>query len=81
MEEYLAPALTVIGTDDCTDGREGILIDKEEDAPPPLTTTPRFSSRLATANDCFVIRASSMCVWERFLDNDHSTFLSYNARY
>ncbi len=81
MEEYLAPAPTVKGTDDCTDGREEILIDKEEDAPPPLTTTPCFSSRLATANDCFVIRASSICVLERFLDNDRSKFLSYNARY
>ncbi len=80
MDEYLTPAPTVIGTDDCTDGSEWKLIDNEEDVP-PLTTTPRFSSRLATANDCFVIRASSMCAWERFLDNDCSTFLSYNARY
>ena len=75
MEEWLALAPTV-----GTDGTEKILINEEE-AVPPVSTTPHFPSRVATENVCFIARASSIYVWEHFFDASHSVLLTYNAWY
>jgi hypothetical protein len=52
-----------------------------EEAVPPLTATPRFPSRFATANVCLIAIASSICVFERFFDAIYSVLLAYNAWY
>jgi hypothetical protein len=53
MEEQLAPVPTIVDMEDCTDGKECILIDGEE-LEQPLTTMPHFPSRFAMANVCFI---------------------------
>ena len=81
MEEWLALAPTVIGMDDCTEGTDWILIEEEE-AVPPVATTPRFPSWVATTNVYFIARgASSISVWERFFDASCSMLLTHNAGY
>jgi hypothetical protein len=80
MEEWLAPGPPFTACEDCTDEREWILVDGEESTP-PLTTTPRISSRFVTANVCCIARALSISRCERFFDAIHSLLLAYNARY
>ncbi len=50
-----------------------------EEAAPPLTATPRFPSRFATANVCLIAIASSICVCECFFNIICSVLLAYNV--
>jgi hypothetical protein len=52
-----------------------------EEAVPPLTTTPCFPSRFATAYVCLRTRASSISVCKLYFDAICSVLLAYNALY
>ena len=80
MEKWLAPNPPFAASEDCTDEREWILVDGDK-AVPPLTTTPHFPSRFATAHVCLIARATSISACKCFFDAICSVLLAYNAQH